>query len=72
MSLIAVYTANGMLKHMGAKVFILIYVLLHVAAVALPFTHDTDYAGPVLLPFVIADYVLMVLGLRWWTRRSAA
>jgi hypothetical protein len=65
MSLMAVYTAKPMLKHMGAQVFILSYVLLHLAAVALPFTHDTDYAGPVLLSFVFADYVLLVLGLRW-------
>jgi hypothetical protein len=65
MSLIAVYTAKPMLKHIGAKVFILSYVLLHLALVVLPFTHDTDYGSPVLLPFVIADYVLMVFGLRW-------
>jgi hypothetical protein len=72
MSLIAIYTAKPVLKDIGAKVFILSYVLLHFAVVALPFTHNADYAGPVLLPFVIADYVLMVFGLRWCTARWAA
>lgn len=72
MSLIAVYTAKPVLKNPGAKAFILSYVLLHVALIALPFTHDTDYSGAVLLPFVIADYVLMVFGLRWCTLRWAA
>jgi hypothetical protein len=64
MSLVAVYTTKPMLKHIGAKLFVLGYVLLHVALIALPFTHDSDYAGPLLLPFVIGDYVLMVFALR--------
>lgn len=72
MALIAVYTAKPMLKHIGAKVFIVGYVLLHLAVIALPFTHDSDYAGAILLPFIIADYVLMVFALRWFTLRLAA
>jgi len=69
MSLVAVYTATPVVKYLGAKIFILI---LHIALVALPFTHDSDYGGPLLIPFAIADYVLMVFALRKCTVTSMA
>ena len=65
-SMACIYTARPMLRYAGAKAFIIGYVVLHLALIFVPLT-DSDFPGPVLIPFFIADYVAMVFGLRLCT-----
>jgi len=67
MSLISIYTARNLIKYTPVIVFLVVYIICHIVLVALPFTRDSSYSGPILLPFAIADYVAMVFSLRKWT-----
>jgi hypothetical protein len=67
MCCIAIYTSAPVIKYIGAEIFLSFYIMIHVSLIALPFTRDSSYPGPILFPIAIADYVSMVFILRLCT-----
>lgn len=62
--MLSIYTANPLMKRGAAKIFVILYVFIHLAVISIPGLKDSDFHPVLLMLFFIADYVIMVILLR--------